>query len=99
MISSRPAPYALTRLLSLKAGPTMKIHGIDDPVRSLAGVRKGNVHGLRDKSSDGAWSYRVENYSIFDPFAAGMRGAFRRKRNDINAQSAITLAYTQDAAP
>jgi hypothetical protein len=67
--------------------------------RGSAIVLKGDVHGLRDKSSDGAWSYDVENASVFDPSAAGMRGAFRRKRNDINAQSAITLAYTQDAEP
>jgi hypothetical protein len=67
--------------------------------RVSAIVLRGDVHGLRDKSSDGAWSYGVENHSIFGPIAAGMRGAFRRKRNDINAQSAITLAYTQDAEP
>ncbi|MCO4053174.1 MAG: hypothetical protein HEQ16_03760 [Bosea sp.] len=76
-----------------------KVVDFEGHMRGSAIVLKGDVHGLRDKSSDGAWSYGVENHSIFDPLAAGMRGAFRRKRNDINAQSAITLAYTQDAAP
>ncbi len=72
---------------------------LDGHLRGSVIVLRGYVHGLRDKSSDGAWSYDVENHSIFGPLAAGMRGAFRRNRNDINAQSAIALAFTQDAAP
>lgn len=71
----------------------------DGDMRGSAIVLRGDVHGLRDKSSDGAWSYRVENHSIFGPLAAGKRGAFRRKRNDINAQSAIARAFSQDAEP
>ncbi|MCA3564766.1 MAG: hypothetical protein IOC90_10905 [Methylocystis sp.] len=66
---------------------------LDGHMRGSAFVLRGDVHGLRDKSSDGAWSYGVENHSVFGPFAAGMRGAFRRKRNDINAQSAIALGF------
>ena len=76
-----------------------KVVEFDGDIRGSAFVLRGDVHGLRDKSSDGAWSYGVENHSIFGPIAAGMRGAFRRKRNDINAQSAIVRAFTQVAAP
>lgn len=76
-----------------------KVVEFEGHMRGSAIVLRGDVHGLRDKSTDGAWSYGVENHSIFGPLAAGKRSAFRRKRNDINAQSAITLAFTQDAAP
>jgi hypothetical protein len=76
-----------------------KVVEFDGHMRGSAIVLRGDVHGLRDKSSDGAWSYDVENHSIFDPLAAGMRGAFRRKRNDINAQSAIALGFPRVPAP
>jgi hypothetical protein len=99
MMSSHPTPYALTRLLSVKAGATMKIHGIGDPVRSSAGVRKGNVHGLRDKSTDGFWSYDVENVSLFSAILTVACGAFRQKRKDINGQSAIARAFEQNPRP
>lgn len=99
MISFRPAPYALMRLLSVKAGATMKIHGIDGPVRSSAGVRKGNVHGLRDKSSDGVWSYDVEKEGFSGTIATSVRGAFRQKRKDINGQSAIARTFVRNPRP
>jgi hypothetical protein len=77
----------------------MKTHGIDDPVRSSAGVRKGNVHGLQDKSSDGAWSYDVENEGFSGTIATRARGAFRQKRKDINGQSAVARAFVRNPRP
>jgi hypothetical protein len=77
----------------------MKIHGIDDPVRSLAGVRKGNVHGLRDKSTDGVWSYDVENEGFSGTITTSVRGAFRQKRKDINGQSAIARTFMRNPRP
>jgi hypothetical protein len=69
----------------------------DGHLRRSVIVLRGYVHGLRDKSTDGAWSYDVENHSFFDHQITGERGASRRKRNDINAQSASARAFTQDA--
>jgi hypothetical protein len=99
MMSSHPTPYALTRLLSLKAGATMRIHGIDDPAQSSAGVRKGNVPGLRDKSTDGVWSYDVENEGFSDTTTTSVRGSFRQKRKDINGQSAIARTFMGNPRP
>jgi len=89
---------APSRLRRHKFSETMAFK-FEGHMRGSAIVLRGDVHGLRDKSSDGAWSYAVENNSIFGPLAAGKRSAFRRKRNDINVQSAIALTFTQDAAP
>jgi hypothetical protein len=68
-------------------------------VLKSAEVLWGRIHGLRDKSTDGAWSYDVENVSFFGAIATGARGAFRRKCKDINGQSAIARVFTRNSRP
>ena len=65
----------------------------DGDMRGSAFVLKGDVHGLRDKSTDGTWSYVIESKSLFRHLRTGQGVAFRRNSNKINGESAIHLRY------
>ena len=71
----------------------------DGHLRRSVIVLRGYVHGLRDKSTDGAWSYDVENVSFFGAIATGTRGAFYQKRKDIKEQNAIARAFVRNPRP
>lgn len=81
------------------------LHSVTKPVAFQVQVLRsaevlwGSIHGLRDKSTDGVWSYRAESVSFFGAIATGTRGAFRQKRKDINRQSAIPRAFVRNSRP
>lgn len=79
--------------------PVTKLVVFEEQVQGSAKVLRGSIHGLRDKSTDGAWSYDVENVSFFSAIATDARGAFCRKRKDINGQSAIARVFTRNSRP
>ncbi len=76
-----------------------KVVEFEGHMRGSAIVLRGDVHGLRDKSTDGVWSYDVENERFFGTIATSVRGAFRQKRNDINGQSAIARTFMRNPRP
>jgi hypothetical protein len=93
-----PNGDAPSRLRDLLHSVT-KLVAFQVKVLRSAEVLWGRIHGLRDKSTDGAWSYDVENVSFFSAIATDARGAFCRKRKDINGQSAIARVFTRNSRP
>jgi hypothetical protein len=93
-----PNGDALSRLRDLLLSAT-KLVAFDVQVLASAEVLRRSIHGLRDKSTDGAWSYGVENKGFIGAFATGMRGALPKKRNNINGQSAIARAFVRNPRP
>lgn len=93
-----PNGDASSRLRDLLHSVT-KLVAFQVQVLRSAEVLWGSIHGLRDKSTDGAWSYGVENDGLFGTIATGTRGAFCQKRNDINGQSAIARVFVRNPGP
>ena len=79
--------------------PVTKLVVFEEQVQGSAKVLRGSIHGLRDKSTDAAWSYDVENVSFFGAIATETRGAFRQKRKDINGKSAIARVFKWNSRP
>lgn len=90
-----PNGHAPSRLRDLLHSVT-RLVAFEVQVLGSAEVLWGSIHGLRDKSTDGAWSYDVENVSFFSAIATSAGGAFRQKRKDINGQSAIARAFVRN---
>jgi len=93
-----PNGDAPSRLRDLLHSVT-KLVSFQVKVLRSAEVLRGSIHGLRDKSTDGVWSYRAENVSFFSAIATDARGAFCQMRKDINGQNAIARVFKWNSRP